>query len=88
MGIGFYEMQDMEWREYFYIAQGHEKRMQRRWDEVRSLMAQMHNTSGFAKSAIKPTDVMKLPLLDRETVKTKIDRVPKKNLERMLKHLK
>jgi len=69
MGIAYEQFLDMTWREYDYYSIGYLRRVERGWDRNRHLVASMFNSSGFSKTKVTATDVMKLPLLDGANTK-------------------
>lgn len=86
MGLEYEAFLNMTWREYDFYSIGYLRRLERQWDYTRHLIASNFNSSGMTKSEVKPTDIMKLQILD--DVKEKpLKKVDNKKLEQMRKHL-
>ena len=86
MGLSYDDMLNCTWRQFDYYQRGYIRRVERGFDEVRHLSAHMYNSSGFAKSQVKPAQIMKLPMLDG-TVKKKAKKMDRETIERMKKQL-
>ena len=85
MGLGYLEMMDCTWRQFDYYQRGYNRRVERGFDEVRHLICHMYNSSGFTKTQVKPSQIMKLPMLDGKPKKSK--KMDKETFERMKKQL-
>ena len=85
MGLGYEDMLSCTWREFDYLQRGYNRRLERGWDTTRHIIANLYNSSGFAKKQVKASEVMKLPMLDGKKVKAK--RMDKETFERMKKQL-
>ena len=77
----------MTWAEYEWQRVGYERRLERGFDQVRHLMASMHNFSGFAKKSMNPREMMPLYYLDYKPKVDLVERVSNEAIERMNKNI-
>ena len=89
MGLSYEEMLSCTFREFDYLQRGFNRRIERGFDYVRHIIASNFNSSGFSKKAVKPSDVMQLPMLDgygrSKTVKA--EKMDKADVNELLKVL-
>ena len=83
MDIPYDTFLNMSWLEFDYRSTGYLRRIERQWDYTRHLIASNFNSSGFSKKTVKPTEIMKLPTLDRPT-STVLEKVSPERLKHML----
>jgi len=76
-------MMNCTWREFDYYQSGHNRRLERGWDEVRHLISSMYNSSGFVKTKVSAKEIMRLPMLDG--VEKPLRRVEPEAVKRLLK---
>jgi hypothetical protein len=88
MGLSYEEMLSCTFREFDYLQRGHNRRVERGWDYVRHLVAASYNSSGFQKKAIKPKEIMQLPMLDGIGKPVKAEKMDKADVNRLLDVLK
>ena len=85
MGLSHVEMMNCSWLEYDYYQRGYNRRVERQWDYTRHIIANLYNSSGFAKTQVKASQIMKLPMLDAKVKKSK--KMDKEVFERMKRQL-
>ena len=88
MGLTYEEMLSCTWKQYDYLQRGHLRRIERLWDLGRHLMATMYNSSGFSKKAVKPKDVLQLPLLDGVNKPVKAEKMKREDVSKLMDVLK
>jgi len=84
IGLNYAEMLSCSWKEFEYYERGYQRRIERQWDVARHLIANMYNSSGFAKKKTQARDIMRLEMLDR---KPKSETIPKDKVREMLNRL-
>lgn len=76
MGISYSDMLSLSWAEYAYYLRGYNRKLERGWDYTRHMIANMYNSSGFAKKKVNAGEIMQLVSIDyvpKTVVKEKVD---------------
>ena len=86
LGLSWEEFIDLSWVEFGFLRLGYEIRRQRSWDEVRTIIASLYNSSGFSKKTVRPQNVIKLPLVDRQPKAANVKRMDEETVKRLISY--
>ena len=86
MGLSYEEMLSCTFREFDYLQRGFNRRIERGFDYVRHIIASNFNSSGFSRKAVKPSEIMKLPMLDNygRSKTVKAEKMDKDDVNKLL----
>ncbi len=79
---------NMSWIEFEYAILGHNIRIERNWDYVRTVLSAQYSTAFGAKHAVKPRQIMQLPTIDYIPTPSQSDSFARIDKDKVLKMLK